>query len=86
MLLALDVGNTNVTIGVYDGDEVRATWRLATDIERLADEYAVIILGLLRNDGIEPHTIKDAVMANVVPDLMKHPDAPDIDVTRSEGG
>jgi len=69
MLLALDVGNTNVTIGVYDGDRVRATWRLATDIERLADEYAVIILGLLRNEQIEPSSIRHAVMASVVPDL-----------------
>ena len=69
MLLALDVGNTNVTIGIYEGEEVRSTWRLATDIERLADEYAVIILGLLRNEGIEPASIKDAVMASVVPDL-----------------
>ena len=69
MLLALDVGNTNVTIGVYDGDQVLATWRLATDIERLADEYAVIILGLLRNERIEPSSIQDAVMASVVPDL-----------------
>src|SRR5262245_54239958 len=69
MLLALDVGNTNVTIGIYEGDHVVATWRLATDIERLADEYAVIILGLLRNEGIEPSAIEDAVMASVVPDL-----------------
>jgi type III pantothenate kinase len=71
MLLALDVGNTNVTIGVYEGDSIRATWRLATDIERLADEYAVIILGLLRNEGIGPTAIHGAVMANVVPDLAR---------------
>ncbi len=69
MLLALDVGNTNVTIGVFDGPEVRATWRIATDLERLPDEYAVTILGLLRTERIEPDTISEAIMASVVPDL-----------------
>jgi type III pantothenate kinase len=69
MLLALDVGNTNVTIGIFDGPELRATWRIATDLERLADEYAVMVLGLLRNEEIDPHDITQAVMAVVVPDL-----------------
>ncbi len=69
MLLALDIGNTNVTIGVFDGAQVRSTWRIATDLERLADEYAVLLLGLLRNDGIEPSAIDEAIMACVVPDL-----------------
>lgn len=69
MLLALDVGNTNITIGVFDGADVRATWRIATDLERLSDEYAVTILGLLRNEGIEPAAIHEGVMASVVPDL-----------------
>jgi type III pantothenate kinase len=69
MLLTLDVGNTNITIGVFEGNETRATWRIATDLERLADEYAVTILGLLRNEGIEPDSVDEAVMASVVPDL-----------------
>lgn len=69
MLLALDVGNTNVTIGVFEGDEVRATWRIATDLERLADEYAVTILGLLGTGNIDTRSIEEAVMASVVPDL-----------------
>ena len=69
MLLALDIGNTNVTIGIFDGSELRASWRVATDLERLSDEYAVMMLGLLRNEQIEPSTIKHAVMASVVPDL-----------------
>lgn len=69
MLLALDVGNTNVTIGIFDGPDVRATWRIATDLERLPDEYAVTILGLLRTEQIEPDAIAEAIMASVVPDL-----------------
>jgi type III pantothenate kinase len=69
MLLTLDIGNTNVTIGVFAGDETRATWRVATDHERLADEYAVSLLGLLRAEGIEATDITAAVMACVVPEL-----------------
>ncbi len=69
MLLTLDVGNTNVTIGVFDGEDVRATWRVATDKERLADEYAVMLLGLLRIEGIDIKAIDHAIMASVVPDL-----------------
>ena len=69
MLLALDVGNTNTTIGIFEGEEIRATWRLATDAERLADEYAVIVLGLLRAEGIELGAIRQGIMASVVPDL-----------------
>lgn len=69
MLLALDVGNTNITIGIFDGAEVRGTWRIATDLERLADEYAVLLLGLLRTEGIDEGEVTQAVMASVVPDL-----------------
>lgn len=69
MLLALDVGNTNITIGIFDGAELRASWRIATDLERLADEYAVMLLGLLRTEDIAEGEITQAVMASVVPDL-----------------
>jgi type III pantothenate kinase len=69
LLLALDVGNTNVTIGIFEGEDVRATWRIATDLERLPDEYAVTILGLLRTENITPDAVTKAIMASVVPDL-----------------
>src|SRR5581483_5527168 len=70
LLAALDIGNTNVTVGIFDGEEVRATWRLATDIERLTDEYAVTVLGLLEHAGIDPRGIREAIIASVVPDLV----------------
>jgi type III pantothenate kinase len=69
LLLALDVGNTNVTVGVFDGPDIRATWRIGTNVERLADEYAVTILGLLATAGIDRNDIDEAIMASVVPDL-----------------
>ncbi len=71
MLLALDVGNTNVTIGVFEGATVRATWRIATDVERLPDEYAVTVLGLLQTEEVPRSAVTHAVMASVVPDLTK---------------
>jgi type III pantothenate kinase len=70
MLAALDIGNTNITVGIFDGEELCATWRLATDLERLADEYAVTLLGLLQTAGIALASIDEAVMASVVPDLV----------------
>lgn len=69
MLLALDVGNTTITIGLFDGDRLRTTWRIATDHKRLADEYAVILLGLLDVEDVQPSAITDAALVSVVPDL-----------------
>ena len=69
MLLAIDVGNTTITIGLFEEDGLRVTWRIATEHQRLADEYAVILLGLLRVDGIDVDDITDAALISVVPDL-----------------
>lgn len=69
MLLAIDVGNTTVTLGVFDGSNLRATWRFATDVGRFADEYGVLMLNLLMHEGISSDDIDVAVMSCVVPDL-----------------
>ena len=69
MLLAIDVGNTNVTLGVFDGEKLKASWRLAPDVNKLADEYAVLIVNLLAQEGIERKDIDAAVISSVVPDL-----------------
>ena len=47
MLLAVDIGNTNITMGVFDDDDLAAKWRIATDASRLADEYALMVNQLL---------------------------------------
>ncbi len=70
MLLVIDVGNTNITLGLFQGDELHATWRIATDHERLADEYAVILMGLLNVRGIKVDQVDDAALVSVVPDLV----------------
>ena len=69
MLLAVDVGNTNVTLGMFEHETLRATWRIATDPAKLADEYAVIIDNLLSFDGLSRTDVKSAVFASVVPSL-----------------
>ena len=70
MLLAVDVGNTNVTLGVFEGDQLRATWRMATDINQMADEYAAILLTLLPEHGLKTSDIREAAMCSVVPPLV----------------
>ena len=67
MLLAIDLGNTNLTIGLYDGDTLTHHWRLSTDSTRMPDEYGLQLLGLLNNAG---HTVEDlsgVCLSSVVP-------------------
>lgn len=69
VLLAMDVGNTNVTLGAFEDGAILATWRFATDVSKQADEYGVLMTSLLANEGIGPDDISEAVMGSVVPDL-----------------
>jgi type III pantothenate kinase len=57
MLLTLDLGNTNLTIGLYDGETLAHHWRLATDPARMPDEYGLQLLGLLTNAGRTPEDL-----------------------------
>ncbi len=70
MLLAVDIGNTNVTVGVFEDEELRATWRMATGINQMADEYAVLLLNLLRHQGLDTSDIKEVALCSVVPPLL----------------
>ncbi|MGC1377607.1 MAG: type III pantothenate kinase [Anaerolineales bacterium] len=69
MLLAIDVGNTNLTIGLYEADQLTSHWRLATDHNRMPDEYGLQILGLLTHAGRAPANLKGISLASVVPPL-----------------
>jgi type III pantothenate kinase len=69
MLLAIDIGNTNITLGLYEGDKLGARWRLATDYERMPDEYGIQILGLLQHSGCSAAQLEGVCMASVVPVL-----------------
>ncbi|MBQ3291079.1 MAG: type III pantothenate kinase [Mogibacterium sp.] len=70
MLLAIDVGNTNVVLGVYENKKLLESWRMATDNKRSADEYGTIIDMMMRHDGIDPSEIKDIIISSVVPSLL----------------
>lgn len=69
MLLALDVGNSNVKIGAFHGEELVATWRVATDPRRMPDDYGVLLLSLLNLRGLNPSQLRDAALCSVVPSL-----------------
>lgn len=67
MLLALDIGNTNITLGVYDDEHLLFTARLATDKRRTADQYAIELHDIMRLGGIDSQHIEDAIICSVVP-------------------
>jgi type III pantothenate kinase len=69
MLLVIDIGNTETTLGVFEGEELRATWHLATAIHRMADEYATLMLDLLHYKGMDASDIKGIALCSVVPPL-----------------
>ena len=69
MLLTIDIGNTSINMGLFEGDKLKVSWQVATDIDRMADEYAVLLLGLLKQKGIEVASIGKAAMCSVVPPL-----------------
>lgn len=70
MLLAIDVGNTNIVLGVFEGSTLVESWRLATDNRRSADEYGTIIGSMFRRIEITEKDIDDIIIASVVPSLL----------------
>ncbi len=71
MFLGLDVGNTNITIGCFQEDELLYTWRISTDQSLTPDELGITFLSLLQASGINPEKVTDAVISSVVPYLNR---------------
>lgn len=69
MLLALDVGNTNVTIGLFNGANLTHNWRLRTVHEQTADEWGILLLNLFGLSGLDPNSIDGMIVSSVVPIL-----------------
>lgn len=69
MLFVIDVGNTNTVLGVFEGKELRAQWRLSTNRRQTADEYGILIRNLFSLDGILASQIQGVMVASVVPPL-----------------
>lgn len=70
MLVTIDVGNTNITMGVYDGENLTTTYRLTSKLQRTSDEYGVALLNFLNHNGIKIEDIEGAIVASVVPNIM----------------
>ncbi len=69
MLLAIDIGNTNIVLGLFKGKDLLVSWRLTTHLHRSVDEYAMLILDLFHSRGTDPKEVKAIICSNVVPPL-----------------
>ncbi|MEL4862033.1 type III pantothenate kinase [Pseudoflavonifractor phocaeensis] len=70
MLLAIDVGNTNLCFGIYDGGEMKGSFRLKTDPDRTSDEIGLFACDYFRRFGLDPEEVEDVIIASVVPTIM----------------
>ena len=69
MLLAIDIGNTNITLGVFDGDALSATWRLSTERSKTSDEYSATLIQMLQLRDMAAQQIDAVALCSVVPPL-----------------
>lgn len=70
MLLAVDIGNTNIVFGLFDGEELKTHWRIRTERNRTTDEYWVLVNEFLRLNEIGPASIRNIAISCVVPPLI----------------
>lgn len=70
MFLAIDVGNSNINLGVWDGDEFHGPWRMITNNKRTSDEYGLFIKQLLKENEIDTDKLKSVIISSVVPNIM----------------
>ncbi len=70
MLLAIDVGNTNTVLGVYEGKTLRAHWRVETTARRTSDEHGIFAWQLFQHAGLDPKAVKAVIVSSVVPTLQ----------------
>lgn len=69
MLIAVDIGNSNIVWGIYEHQTLKGHWRLATDASKTSDEYGLLFRGLLETDGLQTSHITGAIISSVVPSL-----------------
>ncbi|MCG0275779.1 MAG: type III pantothenate kinase [Thermosediminibacteraceae bacterium] len=72
MLLAIDVGNTNIVFGVFRGEELIAHWRFSTHKEQTEDEYGILLKNLMEDTDIDYRQIKGVVISSVVPTITPY--------------
>ena len=71
MILAFDVGNTETTVALFDGDQVRAHWRITTNLPRTADEYSMLLRSLIDSEGMQHSSIDGSAICSVVPPVTQ---------------
>ena len=69
MILCIDVGNTNIKYGIFDGDKLAVSFRVATDLKRTSDEYGTKLVDMLAVKGIRAEQIHGAIVSSVIPSL-----------------
>lgn len=70
LLLVIDVGNTNIVLGIYKGKELKYNWRLSTDKDKTSDEYGLVLHQIFEYNRIDINEIEDIIISSVVPNLM----------------
>ena len=72
MFLAVDIGNTNVTIGVFEKDIITHTWRFETNVHTMPDEYAATLVTLMHMRNIEPHDVTEIALCSTVAPMISN--------------
>lgn len=70
MILLVDVGNTNIVLGVYKNSEYVASWRISTDVKKTSDEYGIQVMQLFTQSGLNPKDVEGIIISSVVPNIM----------------
>ena len=71
MIITIDVGNTNITVGVFNGDEIVASFRMTTKMPRTSDEYGMLLTNLLEQNRIHCDEIQDAIIVQTVSWMLR---------------
>src|SRR5699024_957254 len=70
MILVMDVGNTNIVLGVFEGDELKHQWRMGSDRSKTDDEYGTLLRSFFRDNELDPAAVSGVIISSVVPPLM----------------
>lgn len=70
MILVMDIGNTNIVLGVYEGIKLLYHWRMSTDRDKTSDEFGMFIMSLFKNENLNVQDVEAVIIASVVPPIM----------------
>ena len=69
MILTMDIGNTNIKVGLFEGETMTHYWRISTNRNRTSDEYGMALINLLHHNNVDPKAIEGIMMSSVVPQI-----------------